>query len=77
MLLLTYRNFGQLARFWLAILFPDAPHLRLSYVRHVRMRALRMEALGRPADAHVDGEPGFTTPLRVEPGGLVSLLAPA
>lgn len=75
-LLLTYRNFGQLARFWLAILFPGAPHLRLPYVRHVRMRRLRIEALGAPVDAHIDGEPGLTTPLSVEPGGQVSLLAP-
>lgn len=75
-LLLTYRNFGQLARFWLAILFPGAPHLRLPYVKHVRMRALRIESLGRPVEAHIDGEPDLVTPLDVEPGGHVSLLAP-
>src|SRR6185295_17377314 len=28
-LLLSYRNFPQLARFWISILFPGAPHLRL------------------------------------------------
>lgn len=75
-LLLTYRNFGELARFWLAILFPGAPHLRLPYVKHVRMRALRIESLGRPVEAHIDGEADLITPLEVEPGGRASLLAP-
>lgn len=75
-LLLTYRSFSQLARFWLAILFPGAPHLRLPYVRHVRMRRLRIESIGRPVEAHIDGEPDLTTPLHVSPGGLVFLLGP-
>jgi diacylglycerol kinase (ATP) len=73
-LLLNYRNFGQLARFWIAILFPNAPHLRLSYVEHVRMRSVVVEALGRPVEAHIDGEPDLMTPLRVEPLGHVTLL---
>lgn len=76
-LLLTYRNFAQLARFWLAILFPGAPHLRLGYVNHVRMRALRIESVGRPVHAHIDGEADLMTPLRIEPAGRVELLAPA
>lgn len=75
-LLLRYRNFAQLARFWIAILFPGAPHLRLPFVEHVRMRRLRIEALGRPVEAHVDGEPVLMTPLAVEPLGHVQLLAP-
>lgn len=75
-LLLTYRNFGQLARFWLGILLPNAPHLRLPFVQHVRMRKLSVEALGRPVEAHIDGEADLTTPLEVEPGGCVSLLGP-
>ena len=75
-LLLNYRNFGQLARFWIAILFPNAPHLRLSYVNHVRLRSVVVEAVGRPVEAHIDGEPDLMTPLRVEPLGTVSLLAP-
>ena len=75
-LLLTYRNFGQLARFWLAVLFPGAPHLRLSYVRYVRMRSLRIESIGQPVHAHIDGEAGLMTPLSIEPSGQVSLLAP-
>jgi diacylglycerol kinase family enzyme len=73
-LLLQYRNFPQLARFWLAILFPGAPHLRLPFVEHVRMRRLRIEALGRPVEAHLDGEPDLMTPLGVEPLGRVTLL---
>ena len=73
-LLVQYHNFPQLARFWLAILFPDAPHLRLPYVEHVPVRRLRIEALGRPVEAHVDGEPILTTPLVVEPRGRVTLL---
>jgi diacylglycerol kinase (ATP) len=76
-LLLDYRNFGQLARFWLAILFPGAPHLRLPFVRHVRMRRLRVDAIGRPVEAHLDGEPDVMTPIVVEPLGRVQLLAPA
>jgi undecaprenyl-diphosphatase len=76
-LLLTYQSFPQLARFWISILFPGAPHLRLSYVKHVRMRRLRIEALGRPVEAHLDGEPDLMTPLDVEPLGRVHLLAPA
>ena len=75
-LLLRYRGFFQLARFWLAILFPGAPHLRLPYVEHVRMKRLRVEALGRPVEAHLDGEPDLMTPLTVEPLGHVDLLAP-
>ena len=75
-LLLDYRNFAQLARFWLAILFPNAPHLRLAYVRHVRMRRLRIEGVSRPVEAHIDGEPDVLTPIAVEPLGLVHLLAP-
>jgi len=75
-LLLQYRNFPQLARFWISILFPGAPHLRLKYVEHVRMRRLRIEALGRPVEAHLDGEPDLMTPLDVEPLGRVQLLAP-
>jgi undecaprenyl-diphosphatase len=77
-LLLDYRNFGQLARFWIAILFPGAPHLRLSYVRHARVRRLRIEAVqgGRPVEAHVDGEPSVMTPIDVEKLGRVELLAP-
>ncbi|HMC57312.1 MAG TPA: hypothetical protein VKH19_19180, partial [Gemmatimonadaceae bacterium] len=74
-LLLRYRSFAQLARFWIAILFPGAPHLRLPYVEHVRLRRLRIEALGRPVEAHIDGEPDLTTPIEVEPRGLVNLLA--
>jgi diacylglycerol kinase family enzyme len=73
-LLLQYRTFPQLAQFWLAILFPGAPHLRLNFVEHVRMRRLRIEALGRPVEAHLDGEPDLTTPLEVEPRGRVTLL---
>lgn len=73
-LLLDYRSFPQLAHFWLAILFPNAPHLRLPFVRHVRMRRLRVEARARPVEAHLDGEPDLTTPLTVEPRGRVTLL---
>lgn len=75
-LLLQYRNFPQLARFWIAILFPGAPHLRLPYVQHVRMRRLRIEGLTRVIEAHLDGEPDLTTPLDVDPLGRVQLLAP-
>ena len=75
-LLLRYRNFGQLARFWLAILFPNAPHLRLPFVEHVRMRRLRIDAVRRPVEAHLDGEPDLMTPLAIEPLGHVDLLAP-
>lgn len=73
-LLLDYRSFAQLARFWIAILFPGAPHLRLPFVEHVRMRRLRIESVGRPVEAHVDGEPDLMTPLVVEPRGRVHLL---
>ena len=73
-LLLQYRNFPQLAQFWLEILFPGAPHLRLGFVEHLRMRRLRIEALGRPVEAHLDGEPDLMTPLEVEPLGRVTLL---
>lgn len=73
-LLLQYRNFPELASFWLAILFPGAPHLRLRFVEHVPMRRLRIEALGRPVEAHLDGEPSVMTPLEVEPRGRVTLL---
>ena len=76
-LLLEYRGFAQLARFWLAILFPGAPHLRLPYVEHVRMRALRIEAVGRPVEAHIDGEPDVMTPLEIQPRGRVHLLGPS
>jgi diacylglycerol kinase (ATP) len=75
-LLLTYRNFPQLARFWISILFPGAPHLRLPYVEHVQFRTVRIDAVGRPVEAHLDGEPDLTTPLDVRPLGRVSLLAP-
>jgi diacylglycerol kinase (ATP) len=75
-LLLQYRNFPELAAFWVAILLPGAPHLRLRYVEHVRMRRLRVEALGRPVEAHLDGEPDVMTPIAVEPLGHVNLLAP-
>ncbi|MEK7402087.1 MAG: diacylglycerol kinase family protein [Gemmatimonadota bacterium] len=73
-LLLNYRNFFELARFWIAILFPGAPHLRLPYVRHARMRRLKIEARSRPVEAHLDGEPDLTTPLTIEPLGRVTLL---
>jgi undecaprenyl-diphosphatase len=76
-LLLQYRNFPQLAQFWLAILLPGAPHLRLPFVEHVRMRRLRIDALGRPVEAHLDGEPDLMTPLEVEPLGRVILLGSA
>ncbi len=75
-LLLDYRNFFELARFWLAILFPGAPHLRLPFVEHVRMKRLRIEALGRQVEAHLDGEPNVMTPITVEPLGRVRLLGP-
>lgn len=75
-LLLQYHNFPELAAFWFAILFPGAPHLKLRFVEHVRMRRLRIEALGRPVEAHIDGEPDLMTPLEVEPLGRVHLLAP-
>jgi diacylglycerol kinase family enzyme len=77
LLLLDYRSFPELAAFWLAILFPNAPHLRLRYVRQVRMRRVHVEAVGRPVEAHVDGEPLLTTPLSVEPLGRVTLLGAA
>ena len=73
-LLLDYRTFPQLAQFWMAILLPGALHLRLSFVRHVPMRRLKITALGRAVEAHVDGEPGLMTPLEVEPLGRVHLL---
>jgi diacylglycerol kinase family enzyme len=78
-LLLTYQSFHELATFWIAILFPDAPHLRLAYVEHVRMRRLRIEAMPgeRAVEAHLDGEPGLMTPLDVEPLGYAHLLAPS
>ena len=73
-LLLQYGNFPQLAAFWFAILFPGAPHLKLRFVEHVQMRRLRIEALGRPVEAHLDGEPSILTPIDVEPSGRVDLL---
>jgi len=73
-LILNYTSFFELAHFWLAILFPGAPHLRLPFVRHVQMRRLKIEALGRPVEAHLDGEPDLMTPLVVEPMGSVTLL---
>jgi len=76
-LLLQYRGFSQLAAFWIAILLPGAPHLRLRFVEHVRMRRLRVDSLGGPVEAHIDGEPDVTPPLDVEPLGRVHLLAPA
>ena len=76
-LLLRYRTFRELAHFWLAILFPGAPHLRLPFVELVRMRRLRIEALGRPVEAHLDGEPCLMTPLEIEPLGRVVLLGRA
>lgn len=75
-LLLQYQNFSQLAAFWLAILLPNAPHLRLRFVEHVPMRRLRIEALGRPVEAHLDGEPCVMTPIEVKPRGRVTLLGP-
>lgn len=76
-LLLDYRNFGQLAAFWLGILFPGSLHLKLPYAEHVRMRRLRVDAISRPVEAHVDGEPILTTPIDVRPLGRVHLIAPA
>ena len=76
-LLLSYRNFPQLAAFWFAILFPGAPHLKLGFVEHVPMRRLRIEALGRPVEAHLDGEPILMTPLEVSVAGCVDLVGPA
>jgi diacylglycerol kinase (ATP) len=75
-LLLQYRSLRELATFWIATLLPGAPHLRLAYVRHARMRALSIEALGRAVEAHIDGEPAVMTPIRVHPLGCVHLLAP-
>lgn len=75
-LLLSYRNFAQLSAFWLAILFPGAPHLKLGFVEHVPMRRLRVEALGRSVEAHLDGEPILMTPLDVSVAGRVDLVAP-
>lgn len=75
-LLLRYRGFAQLARFWLAVLFPGAPHLRLPYVEQVRMRRLRIDGVSRRVEAHLDGEPDLMTPLEVEPLGRVDLLGP-
>ena len=76
-LLARYRNFPQLAAFWFGILFPGSPHLKLPYVEHVRMRSLKVEALAKAVDAHVDGEPVLTTPITVRPFGRVHLIAPA
>jgi diacylglycerol kinase family enzyme len=76
-LLLQYQNIRQLTAFWLAILLPGAPHLRLPFVEHARMRGLRIEHVGRPVEAHVDGEPTLMTPLDVAPLGVVHLLGPA
>ena len=76
-LLLQYATHRELATFWLAILLPGALHLRLPYVEHVRMRRLRIEAVGRPVEAHLDGEPTLMTPLDIAPLGVVHLLAPA
>ncbi|MEX2178890.1 MAG: diacylglycerol kinase family protein [Gemmatimonadaceae bacterium] len=75
-LLLTYRNFGQLTRFWISILLPGTPHLTLPFVRHVRMRRLRVDALGRAVEAHLDGEPVIMTPIDVTLTGRAHLLAP-
>jgi diacylglycerol kinase family enzyme len=75
-LLLQYGNFGQLAAFWFAMLFPGTPHLRLPFVEHVPMRRLRIEALGRQVEAHIDGEPSLMTPIHVESAGVVHLVAP-
>ena len=76
-LLLQFRNFPQLVAFWFGVLFPGSVHLGLPYVERVRMRSLRVEALGNAVEAHVDGEPVLTTPIDVRPLGRVHLLAPA
>ena len=76
LLLLTYRNFGQLAAFWLGILFPDSPHLKLAFVKHERVKRVTITAVGRPVEAHIDGEPLLKTPITVEPLGRVTLLGP-
>lgn len=76
-LLLRYRDFPQLAAFWFGILLPGSPHLKLSYVEHVRMRRLKVEGVAEPVPAHVDGEPVVQTPIDVQPFGRVHLIAPA
>ena len=63
--------------FWISILFPGAPHLRLPYVRHARVRGLRSEALGCEVETRVDGEPTVMTPIDAVKLGRVELLAPA
>ena len=73
-LLVSYRNLAELTRFWLSILLPGAPHLKLRYVRHARMRRLTIASSGRAVEAHLDGEPVLRTPLTVEPLGRVTLL---
>lgn len=50
------------------------PHLRLPFVRHVRMRRVQVEALCRPVEAHIDDEPDLMTPLTVKRLGQVMLL---
>jgi len=53
-LLLEYRNFAELALFWFAILFPGAPHLKLRFVTHARMRRLRVRRVrARPLHSAV------------------------
>ena len=73
-LLLEYRTFPQLAQFWMTVLLPGALHLRLAFVRHVPMRRLKIAAIRRAVEAHLDGEPGLMTPLEIEPLGHVHLL---
>jgi diacylglycerol kinase (ATP) len=75
-LLLRYRTFPELFRFWTLVLFPGAPHLRLPFVEHVRVRRARIESVRRAVEAHVDGEPILRTPIVVEPHGIAHLLAP-
>ena len=76
-LLLQYHSFPQLVAFWTAILLPGAPHLRLPFVEHARFRRLRIESLGRPVEAHLDGEPILTTPIDIAPSGVVHLIGAA
>ena len=76
-LLINYRNFPQLVAFWFGVLMPGSVHLRLPYVEYVRMRRLKVDGVGRPVSAHVDGEPVLQTPIDVQPLKLVHLIAPA
>lgn len=74
-IVLENRSRLELINFWLNMMLPGGRPLAADGVQVLKLRSVSITS-DRPVEVHVNGDPAGPTPVRVVPGGCVTVLAP-